>query len=49
MGGQVDSKTFSFSTTHVKLKKKLISVQDDPTIKFSGTIEEALLKFFKIE
>jgi len=49
MGGQVDSKTFSFSTSHSKLKKKLKQIQEDPTIKLSGSIEEALLKFYKID
>lgn len=46
---KVDAVVYSFSTTSDKLQKKLDALGADAKINRSATIEEILLKFFKMD
>ncbi len=46
---KVDAVVYSFSTTSDKLQKKLDALGADAKINRSATIEEILLKYFKLD
>ncbi len=46
---KVDAVVYSFSTTSDKLQKKLDALGADAKINRSATIEEILLKYFRLE
>lgn len=49
MAGQVESKTFSWSTSNKKLQKAIEKKKEDKTINFSAITERLMLKYFHLD